>query len=674
MDKKTALQRIQELRSKIAYHNRRYYQLDDPEIADAEYDELMQELVELERQYAEDIDISQSPSQRVGAPPLEKFEAATHFAPMLSLANGFSREDIIEFDDRLKRMSGSVVHISYVVEPKLDGVAVNLLYENGHFKTGATRGDGTVGENVTENLKTINSMPMKLNQGPGIPVPARIEVRGEVYIGIEPFRKLNRKRLQEGFALFANPRNAAAGSLRQLDSKITARRPLDIYCYAIGAVEALTFETHWEILETLKRWGFPVNPRAQCAPAIEDCIEYYLMIEKDRNTLPYEIDGIVIKVDSLALQSQLGTIARSPRWALACKFSATQATTVIRKIEVQVGRTGILTPVARMDPVQVGGVTVSRATLHNQDEIDRKNIREGDTVIIQRAGDVIPEVVKVIEACRTGNERRFAIPANCPACNSHVIRLTGEAAYRCVNLECPAQIKENIAHFSSRDAMDIDGLGEKLVAQMIDKKIIKDPADLYYLSLKTIAGLERMARKSAENLLESLEHSKKPGLERFIYALGIKRVGEQTAKILAGHFKTLDALMNADEEDLADIKGIGPRIAHSMVGFFSQPSNRHILQKLFDAGVVPLSASAGRESHLMPLRGKTFVLTGTLKNFTRDAATEIIESLGGHVTPSVTGNTDYIVAGTSPGSKLSKARTLNIAILDEDEFIRLIKH
>ncbi len=667
MDKAAAIKRIKGLRDLISYHNRRYYQLDDPEISDVEYDHLMRELIELEGRFPE-IDVSESPTQRVGAAPLDKFATVSHLAPMLSLANAFSEQDILDFDERIKRFLGANENITFVVEPKLDGTAVNLVYENGVLTVGATRGDGEKGEDVTQNLKTIDSIPLAMKKGKESSVPERIEIRGEVYIEIEPFKKLNKRRLKEGEQPFANPRNAAAGSLRQLDSRITARRPLEIFCYGIGLVTGKTFKRHWDVLQTLSRWGFRVNPHVKQAKDIHECIAYYQHIDKIRTELPYEIDGVVIKVDDIALQERLGTVSRSPRWAIACKFAATQETTVIEDIQVHVGRTGVLTPVAIMKPVRVGGVTVSRATLHNMDEIEKKDIRIGDTVIIQRAGDVIPEVVKVIESKRSGKEKRFVMPATCPECGSHVVRLEGESAHRCIGLVCPAQIKEHITHFASRGGMDIEGLGDKMVAQLVDAKLIRDPADIYFLKKEKILTLERMAEKSANNLLAAIERSKTPPLEKFIYALGIRHVGEHMARVLARSFKSLDSLMAATEDDLLAIRDIGPEVAGSITRFFSEQSNKKVIEKFRKAGVKPIEKFRPKD---MRLAGKSFVFTGTLSKLTRSEAKEIVESLGASATDSVTKTTDYVVAGESPGSKIEKARASGVKIIDEKEFLKL---
>ncbi|MGO9136746.1 MAG: NAD-dependent DNA ligase LigA [Syntrophales bacterium] len=667
MDKAAAIKRIKKLRALINYHNKRYYQLDDPEISDAEYDRLMQELIGLEGRFPE-IDVSESPSQRVGAAPLEKFATVTHLTPMLSLANAFSEQDILDFDERIKRFLGADEKITFVVEPKLDGTAVNLIYHTGTFTVGATRGDGEKGEDVTQNLKTIDSIPLRMKKGKESPVPERIEIRGEVYIEIDPFNKLNKRRLKEGDQPFANPRNAAAGSLRQLDSRITARRPLEIFCYGIGLVTGKTFKRHWDVLQTLSRWGLRVNPHVKQAKDINDCIEYYHHIDKIRAELPYEIDGVVIKVDDIEIQERLGAVSRSPRWAIACKFAATQETTVIEDIRVHVGRTGVLTPVAIMKPVRVGGVTVSRATLHNMAEIEKKDIRIGDTVIIQRAGDVIPEVVKVIESKRIGKEKKFVMPARCPECGSHVVRLEGEAAHRCIGLVCPAQIKEHITHFASRGGMDIEGLGDKMAAQLVEKKLIQDPADIYFLKKENLLTLERMAEKSANNLLAAIERSKTPPLEKFIYALGIRHVGEHMARVLARSFRTLDGLMTATEADLLEVRDIGPEVASSIIGFFGEQANRKVVEKFTKAGVKPIEKSRPKDARLA---GMSFVFTGTLSKLTRNEAKRIVESLGASAMESVTKTTDYVVAGESPGSKIEKARAAGIKIIDEKEFLKL---
>jgi len=666
MDKQTDLKRISELRKTIEYHNKRYYQQDAPEISDSEYDLLMRELQDLENRYPEEYSAT-SPSQRVGAAPLARFAPFNHPSPMLSLANAFSPEEIIDFDLRIKRLTG-INNISYIAEPKLDGLAVNLIYENGIFKQGATRGDGTTGEDVTQNIKTISSLPLKIKHTSN-PIPSFIEIRGEVYIQKEPFQKLNLRRIEEGEEPFANPRNAAAGSLRQLDSKITSRRPLNIFLYGIGNSNGIDFLSHWEVLQTLFGWGFPVNKYIEQARDINDCIKYFERIGAMRENLPYEIDGIVLKVDDISLQIILGNVSRSPRWALACKFPAAQATTVVKEIFVGVGRMGTLTPVAIMEPVNVGGVMVSRATLHNEDEVIKKDIRIGDTVIIQRAGDVIPEVVKVIPEKRTGKEKEFKMPVKCPECNSDIVRLEGEVAHRCVNISCPAQLKEHIRHFASRGAMDIEGLGEKVSAKLFDNKLIHDPADLYFLTKEKLLVLGRNVQQSSQNLIDSLEKSKHPHLDKFIYALGIRHVGERTAKLLAARFGSMENLMAAKVEDLTAINEIGPEIAASIVEFFHEHKNINVMNKFNKAGVIPQKKEIESNS---PLQGKSFVFTGTMESMSRNDAKTIVENLGGTIHSSVTKKTTYVVAGSEPGSKLDKAKSSGVKIITEEEFLKLI--
>ncbi|MBN2438773.1 MAG: NAD-dependent DNA ligase LigA [Deltaproteobacteria bacterium] len=679
MNHEAARTRIESLRATILHHNRRYYQLDDPEIADADYDLLLRELTDLETEFP-DLITPDSPTQRVGAPPLEKFGAVTHRTPMLSLANAFSDEELREFDRRCRRFLGSDDPIRYVAEPKLDGLAVNLLYESGRLTLGSTRGDGATGEDVTLNLRTIPAIPLFIprsedrSETPGngmAAVPGRIEVRGEVCMEREAFRILNRRRTEQGEPPFANPRNAAAGSLRQLDSRITARRPLTLFCYAIGTAEGISFRTHGEILRTLAAWGFQVNPLIRPAADIETCVQYYHHIGQIRGALPYEIDGIVIKVDDLLLQERLGAVSRSPRWAVACKFASVQAQTVIRDIIIQVGRTGVLTPVAVMKPVRIGGVVVSRATLHNEDEIRKKDIRIGDTVMIRRAGDVIPEVVEVVQTARTGVEKPFIMPETCPepGCGSRVVRMEGEVAYRCIGIACPAQIREHIAHFASRGALDIEGLGDKMVTQLVTAGLIHDPADLFFLTGEQLLGLERMAEKSASNLLAAIARAKNPPLDRLIFALGIRHVGEHTAKRLAQAHGTLDALMAATAEELQTVRDIGPEVAAAVAGFFREPANLQVIDKLRSAGVTFRMETT--RSQPAPFTGKTFVFTGTLTRMGRSEAKALVESLGGEVGNSVTKTTDYVVAGKDAGSKIEKARQSGIAILDEEAFFTL---
>jgi DNA ligase (NAD+) len=613
MDKDTAAKRIPELRKIIEYHNQRYYQQDAPEISDAEYDRFMRELQELETLYPDD-DMASSPTQRVGAAPLAKFASFHHPQVMLSLANAFSSAEILDFDLRIRRLA-KTDKIDYVAEPKLDGLAVNQIYEKGYFIRGATRGDGMTGEDVTQNLRTIASLPLKMRRRASHPVPDFIEIRGEVYMERKPFEKLNRRREEEGEDPFANPRNASAGSLRQLDSKITARRPLNVFLYGVGSVRGLSFSSHWEILQTLATWGFPVNPLVSQAPDIAACLDYFEHMGSIRPDLPYEIDGVVLKVNDLATQNILGNVSRSPRWALACKFPAAQAHTVIKDILVQVGRMGALTPVAVMEPVNVGGVMVSRATLHNEDEIIKKDIRIGDHVVIQRAGDVIPEVVSVIASKRTGREKEFHMPHQCPECGSDIVRQEGEVAHRCVNLSCPAQIKEHIRHFASRGAMDIEGLGEKVSAQLYDAELIKDPADLYFLTKEQLLALDRQAQQSVQKLLAAIERSKTPPLDKFIFALGIRHVGERTAKLLAGHFGSMDHLINAGNEDLTAINEIGPEITQSIVEFFAENKNRKVMEKFRRAGISPRRRDVLTNTIL---QGKAFVFTGSLESMGRN--------------------------------------------------------
>jgi DNA ligase (NAD+) len=677
MDRDTVAGRMKTLETAILHHNRRYYQLDAPEITDTQYDALMRELQALEAEFPS-LTSPDSPTQRVGAPPLDKFTPVAHLTPMLSLANAFSAEEIREFDRRLHRFLRSEETIRYVVEPKLDGLAVNLVYEHGVFTVGSTRGDGAVGEDVTLNLRTIPAIPLvirhlKENAPPGITlpiVPERIEIRGEVCMERAAFSNLNSRREKEGEAPFANPRNASAGSLRQLDSRITAKRPLTLFCYAIGAVQGVAFRTQGDVLRALSAWGFTVNDLIKPAADIEECIHYYHHIGEIRDDLPYEIDGIVIKVDDLSLQERLGFVARSPRWAVACKFAAIREQTVIDAIIVQVGRTGVLTPVAVMRPVRVGGVMVSRATLHNQDEIDRKDVRIGDTVVVQRAGDVIPEVAEVVKILRTGVEKPFVMPKLCPECGSGIVRLEGEAAHRCIGMACPAQIRERIAHFASRGGLDIEGLGEKMVTQLVTNGLIADPADLYFLTREQLLGLERMADKSASNLIAAIDHSKTPFLDRLIYALGIRHVGEATAKRLTSTYGTLATLAAATPEGLEKIRDIGPEVATSIAGFFREPANLRVIEKLELAGLVPREVSRPQAA---PLTGKSFVFTGTLSRMSRGEAKALVQSLGGDVTSTITKTTDYVVAGDEAGSKLDKARRVSIAILDEEAFLAMTR-
>jgi len=663
--------RANRLREQLEHQNHRYYVLDDPEISDAEYDGLLRELEAIEEAFPSLRD-PLSPTQRVGHAPVDHFPPARHATPMLSLANAASAEEVREFDARVRRLLSRGDPIAYTAEPKMDGLAVELIYERGAIRRGATRGDGVTGEDVTQNLRTLRSIPLRLRSSGKSPPPARLAVRGEVYMAIADFEALNAARLAKGEPAFANPRNAAAGSIRQLDPRITAARPLDIYFYGVGETSGLRFRTHWEILRTLPTWGLRVNPLIARCEGVEEAIRYFDGLAGRRDTLPYEIDGVVIKVDDLRRQEELGTITRSPRWAIAYKFPPRQATTRIRGIEVSVGRTGTLTPVAILDPVSIGGTTVSRATLHNQDEIDRKDVRVGDTVLVQRAGDVIPEVVKIIESKRSGKERRFRIPDRCPVCDGVVERSEGEAASYCVNAQCPAQVRERILHFASKRAMDIDGLGDKIVNTLVESRLVSNAADLYTLDAKTLAGLERLGEKSAANLVAAIQGSKHPPLGRFIHALGIRHVGEQIADILASAFGSIEALGGASVEALTAFNGIGPEIAGSVAAFFSEARNRGLIRRLERLGLEPRPPAGRRTAAGGPLEGKTFVFTGALSAMTREEAGEAVERLGGHVNSSVSRKTDYVVVGEEPGSKAARAGKLGVVMLDEGEFRKLI--
>ncbi|MEW6185235.1 MAG: NAD-dependent DNA ligase LigA [Thermodesulfobacteriota bacterium] len=659
--------RIQELRKDLHYQNYRYYVLDDPEISDAQYDRRLRELADLEARHPEWI-TPDSPTQRVGAQPSEKFQTVSHSIPMLSLENGFDFEEVREFDLRLKRFLKDEREIEYTAEPKMDGLAIELIYDKGTLIQASTRGDGQVGEDITLNVRTIPAVPLRLMDSAHHP-PDRLEVRGEVFIKLQDFKTFNLKREQAGETPFANPRNAAAGSLRQLDPRITAQRPLHFFAYGLGRVTGYIFQTQWEVLQTLPYWGLPVNPLIRLCPDIETALAFCQEMELRRHALPYEIDGVVLKVNPFPLQDRLGIKSRSPRWALAYKFQPSQETTQVLNIDVQVGRTGTLTPVALLKPVIVGGVEVSRATLHNQDELERKDIRIGDTVIIQRAGEVIPEVVKVVSSLRRGDEKPFLLPERCPVCGSPVVRLPGEAAHRCSNPNCPAQIKESIRHFASKGAMDIDGLGEKLVDQLVEKGLIRDYGDIYFLSRDSLIPLERLAEKSADNLIQAVEQSKKTNLNRFIYALGIRHVGEHLSSLLANHFGSLSALMAIPEETLLAIKEVGPQVARSIRTFFDNPKNLEVISKIMAAGV---EIRTERPSTTQPLSGKVFVLTGRLEGMSRDQTKKRIEALGGKVAAQVSARVDYVLVGGDPGSKLERARELNVTVLSEKEFLDLV--
>lgn len=660
-----AQKRLEELRRLIEEHNYRYFVLDAPIISDQEFDELMRELLELEAKFPELV-TPDSPSQRVGGAPRPEFATVRHRQPLLSLANAFSPEELRDFDRRVRELVGGAV--DYVVEPKIDGLSVALVYVDGVFTTGATRGDGEVGEDVTANLRTVRALPLRLKR----PV-ARLEVRGEVYMPKAAFARLNKAREEAGEPVFANPRNAAAGSLRQLDPKVTASRTLGLFVYQVLYTEEPEPATQMEALDYLAGLGFPVNPyRLHCRHAGEVLEVVEEWTTEKRAALPYEIDGLVIKVNSVALQRVLGATAKSPRWAVAYKFPAEQAITRVLDIIVRVGRTGVLTPTALLEPVRLAGSTVSRASLHNEDIIREKNVRIGDTVIIQKAGDVIPEVVKVLPERRTGEEKEFHLPERCPVCGSRVIREEGEAAHRCSGgLACPAQVKERIIHFASRSAMDIQGLGPAIVSQLLDAGLIADAGDLYYLKVEDLLPLERFAQQSAQNLIAAIAASKNKGLERLLFALGIRHVGERAARTLARHFRSLDRLREASFEELTTLPDIGPKIAASIKAFFEEPRNLEVLEKLRRAGV-RMEAEAESETP-GPLAGKTFVLTGTLPNLTRQEATDLIVRAGGKVAGSVSRRTDYVVVGDNPGSKYDKARELGIPLLDEEGLRKLLE-
>lgn len=658
-------ERVEKLQEEIRRYDYYYYVLNQPLISDAEYDKLFRELLELERQYPELV-TPDSPTQRVGAPPAEEFAPVEHAIPMLSLANCFNDEELEEWDDRVRRMLGGEP-VEYVCEPKLDGLSVELVYVDGVFTVGSTRGDGRVGEDVTRNLRTIKQVPLRLFPLNG-KVPRLLEARGEVYMEKEAFRRLNEERERAGEPLFANPRNAAAGSLRQLDPNVTASRPLKIFFYAMGRAEGIEIRSQVELLTTFPKLGLPVNPLWKLCKTLDEVKAFYRELLAMRHELPYEADGMVVKVNDFAQREILGEVSRAPRWAIAYKFPAEEATTRVLDIVVQVGRTGALTPVAILEPVEVSGATVSRATLHNEDEIRRKDIRIGDWVIVRRAGEVIPEVVKSIPERRTGAEKEFKMPERCPACGGPVVRPPGEVAYRCENLSCPARIKESIRHFASRRAMDIEGLGEKLVDQLVETGLVRKLSDIYRLKKEDLVNLERMGEKSAQNLLEQIERSKNAGLARLIFALGIRYVGEHLAEVLAEHFPSLEALSNATYEELIQIPEIGPRIAQSIVDFFRNAENRKLIQELKELGV-KTEAEKPKEG---PLSGKTFVFTGTLSAFPREEARRLVESLGGRVASTVSRKVDYVVVGADPGEKLRKAQELGITILTEEEFRKLV--
>jgi len=666
---KSAAARARELRTQIEHHNYRYHVLDDPEVSDAEYDRLMRELKTLEEQYP-DLVTADSPTQRVGATPVSELQEVVHSRPMLSLDNAFADEDVVAFDRRVRERLEDVDQVEYSAEPKLDGLAISFRYESGRLVQAATRGDGLRGEDVTHNVRTIKAVPTVLRGTP----PKLLEVRGEVFMLIAGFKAMNQRALERGERTFVNPRNAAAGSIRQLDPRTAADKPFDVFFYGIGETDGWKLPAkHSEALEQLREWGLKISPLLKIVQGAEGCLQYYRDIGAKRASLPYEIDGVVYKVNRFVQQRDLGFVARAPRWAIAHKFPAHEENTIVRGVEFQVGRTGALTPVARMDPVFVGGVTVSNATLHNMDEVRRKDVRIGDTVVIRRAGDVIPEVVKVILERRPKDAREVELPAKCPVCGSAVEREEGEAVARCTGgLYCPAQRKEALRHFASRHALDIDGLGTKLIDQLVEGGVVNNPADLYELTAERLAELDRMGEKSAENLVKALEQSKqKATLPRFLYALGIRDVGEATAAALANHFGSIKELQGATEEQIQEVPDVGPVVAAHVYKFFQEKHNRDVLAAL--SKHIQLKAQARKAaSGEGPLAGKTFVLTGSLDSMSRDQASERIVELGGKVAGSVSKKTSYVVAGAEAGSKLAKAQELGVVVLDEKAFLELL--
>lgn len=666
MDIKAASKRVKELKDLINYHNYRYYVLNAPEISDAEYDALVRELEHLEKQFPQLI-TADSPTQRVGAPPAAAFVPVRHRSKMLSLANALNLDELNSFFTRVERDLG-VTELEYVCELKMDGVAVALTYENGVYVRGATRGDGEVGEDITNNLKTIRSLPLRMLKD----ALKLIEIRGEAYLTKEQFKEINNEREEEGLPLFANPRNAAAGSLRQLDPKITARRDLAIYLFAIGYVEGKNFVTHWDVLNYLKENGFPVNPFNKLVASSKEAYIYCQQWQEKRHELPYEIDGVVVKVNSLELQNRLGATTKSPRWAIAFKFPAEERTTKLLDIVPSVGRTGAITPVAVLQPVEVAGVTISRATLHNEDEIKRRDIKIGDWVIVHRAGDVIPEVVTSIPSRRTGKEKEFKMPKSCPVCGGKVEHLAGEVVARCTNMSCPQQVFSRLIHFGSRSAMDIEGLGPSVVAALLASGLVKDVADLFALTPQQLQeAVPHFQEKAAENLYQAVQKAKERPLDRLIYALGIRHVGAHIAEVLAQKYRSLSELSQATQTELEEIYEVGPKIAQSVASFFAEPRNQRLIKKLEEVGVRTKAVTKPKEE--LPLAGLTFVFTGTLTHFTRPQAEAAVKELGGSTSSSVSKKTDYVVVGTEPGSKYQKAKKLGVKIVNEEEFLKLIK-
>lgn len=671
MTRRSPAARAEDLRRQLEHHNYRYHVLDDPEVSDAEYDRLLQELKAIEADHP-DLVTPDSPTQRVGSTPVSELQEVVHTTPMLSLDNAFTDEELINFDRRVRERLEDVEQIEYVAEPKLDGLAVSFRYEAGKLVRAATRGDGLRGEDITHNIRTIKAVPPKLRGK----APDVLEVRGEVFMLLAGFKAMNQRALERGEKVFVNPRNAAAGTMRQLDPRLAADRPLDVFFYAVGEHGKWKLPPlHSDVLEQLREWNLKVSPLIKVVQGVEGCLEYYRDIGEKRGTLKYEIDGVVYKVNRFAQQRELGFVSRAPRWAIAHKFPAHEENTIVRDVEFQVGRTGALTPVARLEPIFVGGVTVSNATLHNMDEVQRKDVRIGDTVVIRRAGDVIPEVVKVILESRPKNARLVELPAKCPICGSAVEREEGEAVARCTGgLFCPAQRKESLRHFAGRRAMDIDGLGSKIIDQLVDSEppLVRSPADLYKLTMQQFADLERLGEKSAKNLVAALEHSKKTTLGRFLYALGIPNVGEATATALASHFGSIEALQEADEAAIQEVPDVGPVVAAHVYTFFQQPHNREVIQELRDRGVHWPAQQRRAAAAEGALSGKTFVLTGSLESMSRDQAGDRITAAGGKVTGSVSKKTSYVVAGAEAGSKLQKAQELGVEILDEAAFLKLL--
>lgn len=665
LSKEEAEKRLKELRDLLNYHSYLYYVLDKPEISDREYDMLFRELLEIEKRFPELVTVD-SPSHKVGAPPLKEFRSVSHTVPMLSLANAFDENDLRDFDMRVKRELG-VSEVEYVTELKIDGLAISLRYESGILVSGATRGDGIRGEDVTPNVKTVKDIPLRLMLEPA---PKILEVRGEVIMYWKDFNELNADRERNGEAVFANPRNAAAGSIRQLDSKITAQRKLHIIAYGVGEVTGCEFKTQFELLQFLKKAGFNISPEVRVLANIEQVIEHIKRITCIKVNLPFGADGVVVKVNCIDYQKALGATSHEPRWAIAYKFPAEEAETVVKDILVSVGRTGVLTPVAIFEPVEIDGSTVSRAALHNEDQVRKLDIRINDHVVVHKAGSVIPEVVRVVKEKRKGDEKPFKMPEKCPVCGGPVVRVEGEAATRCVNASCPAQVKERITHFVSRDAMDIESIGDKLVNQMVDTGLLKDFGDLYFLSLEKLLSLERMGEILASKILKNIEESKTRPLLNLIYALGIFQVGKRTAELLVEKFPDLDSLASANMDEILKIDGVGPVTAKSIVDFFSSKDNLKIIEKLKAAGV-NMRRQAVEEREL-PLKGLIFVFTGTLKDFTRQEAEKLVVSLGGEASDTVSRRVSVVVAGQDPGSKLEKARAMGIRVIDEAEFKKMV--